>query len=172
MTPTIFFELTSADAAVACARLLRERGFEKIEAYTPYGIPELEKLITTRTRIPWASLAAGLFGALFSYSVIWFCNAYDYPLDVGGRPLNSIPADIPIMFETAVLFSALATLFALLLRSGLPRLAHPLFEIEGFERVSVDRYWIGVDAKAETDLPYDDFEKLGARVVHPARRKS
>ena len=172
MTPTLFFELTSADAAVACARLLRERGFEKIEAYTPYGIPELEKLITARTRIPWVSLAAGLFGALFAYSLIWFCNAYDYPLDVGGRPLNSIPADVPIMFETAVLFSALATFFVLLLRSGLPRLAHPLFEVEGFERVSVDRYWIGVDASGDASLTYDDFEKLGARVIRPARSRS
>jgi Protein of unknown function (DUF3341) len=77
--------------------------------------------------------------------VQWWCNAYDYPLDVGGRPLHSAPAFIPITFESAVLAASLTGFFAMIVLSGLPRLHHPVFGIDGFERASVDRFWIGVE---------------------------
>lgn len=145
MTPLIFCELDSADAVVSAVRVFRDRGITGLEAYTPFAIPELEEMLTTRSRIPWAALGAGLVGTCTAFAIIWYCNVYSYPLDVGGRPLNSLPADIPIMFETTVLFAAIVTFALVILRSGLPRLAHPLFSIEGFERVSIDRYWVGID---------------------------
>jgi hypothetical protein len=78
--------------------------------------------------------------------VQWWCNAFDFRLDVGGRPYDAIPAYIPIAFETGVLFAAVAGFLAILGLSGLPRLYHPMFEVEGFDRVAVDRFWLGVDA--------------------------
>jgi hypothetical protein len=154
--PQIFCELSSADAAIAAARHLQARGFDKLEAYTPCQVPELEALLRRpRSRIPYCALAAGIFGLCFAYFVIWYCNAYDYPLDIGGRPLDSIPADIPIMFETAVLFAGLTTFSLVILRSGLPRLSHPLFSIDGFDRVSSDRYWLGIDTRDHDEKSVD-----------------
>lgn len=102
-----------------------------------------------RTRPPWLVFGAGAAGAALGRLVLWWTNARDYPLDVGGRPLDSVPTDVPIMFELTVLFAALAAFGSALALSGLPRLHHPLFELEGFERTAVDRFWILVDTTSE-----------------------
>ena len=157
MSASAFWELTSADQAVAVARRLRAIGFHELEAYTPYEVRDLEPLLgIRRSRIPVAGAVFAIAGTLAAYLIIWFCNAYDSPLDVGGRPLDSLPADVPIMFETAVLFSALAIFVAVIVRSGMPRLHRPVSEIDGFERTSVDRYWIGID---EHELSHAHFER-------------
>ena len=161
------FEFASPDEILAAATELREMGFMQLEAYTPYPIPELdEKLDIPRTRIPRAVLAASVLGCALAFAIIWFTNASDYPLDVGGRPLDSIPADIPIMFETTVLFGSLTAFLLALVASGLPRLHHPVFEVEGFESASLDRFWLGIDQPE----PVDDSVRsrmleLGARAV-------
>lgn len=98
-------------------------------------------------------LVAALTGGGLGYLVQWWCNAVDFPIDVGSRPLDSAPAFIPITFESAVLAASVVGFVALLGTCGLPRLSHPLFEVEGFDRASVDRFWIGVDAD---DPRFDD----------------
>jgi hypothetical protein len=70
----------------------------------------------------------------------------DYPLNVGGRPYHSAPAFIPITFEMAVLFAATAALVSAIVLGGLPRLWHPVFEVDGFERATIDRFWLAVCA--------------------------
>jgi Protein of unknown function (DUF3341) len=144
---SMFWRFPSADDAVVAARKLRELGFCGLEAYTPYEVRELEPFLgIRRTRIARVALSGGAVGALFAYGILWYCNAYDFPINVGGRPMNSLPADVPIVFETTVLFSALSIFFTTLVRSGLPRLHRPVFELAGFERASIDEYWVGVDA--------------------------
>jgi hypothetical protein len=83
-------------------------------------------------------------------------NAYDYPLDVGGRPPHMPSAFVPITFEMAVLAAALTIFVALLAHAGLPRLWHPVFETEGFESASVDRFWLA--AEAPSDAVLDELE--------------
>ena len=171
MSTSAFWELSSAGEAVALARDLRSRGYRKIEAYGPYEIEELEPLLDIRrSRIPVVGAIFAIVGLVSAYGIIWFCNAYDWPLDVGGRPLDSLPADVPILFETAVLFASLAIFVAMLARSGLPRLHKPVFEIEGFERTSVDRFWIGID---ETELGGEVFGRVLSEVERaPVWRRS
>jgi len=69
----------------------------------------------------------------------------DLPLDIGGRPLHSAPAFIPITFEMTVLCAAATALLSALVLGGLPRLWHPVFEVDGFERATIDRFWLAVD---------------------------
>jgi hypothetical protein len=169
MKPTIFCELDSADAAIVAARVLRDAGFDRMEAYTPCAVPELEQIIARPNgiHIPRAAFFAGILGASAAFGIIWYCNAYAYPLNVGGRPLDSLPADIPIMFETAVLFAALTTFVLVVLQCGLPRLAHPLFTIEGFDRVSDDRYWIGIEPSKENGaLIESTLARVNAIAIH------
>ena len=154
------FEFASAEEALAAAVALRAMGFAHLDAYTPYPVPELDAaLALRRTRIPRAVFAAAAFGCALAFAILWATNAYDYPLDVGGRPLNSLPADIPIMFETTVLLGSLAAFALVFVRSGLPRLHRPIFAVEGIQSVSVDRFWIGI----EQARPVDD--NVCARMV-------
>ena len=139
-------EFASADDAVTAARLLRALGYEKLEAYTPFGVPELEApLGITRTVIPWLVLGGALGGAVVAVLVTWWTNSVDYPVAVGGRPLWSFPAHVPIVFETMVLFAAGAAFVLALALSGMPRLHAPIMEVPGFERTSLDRFWIAID---------------------------
>ncbi len=168
-------EYDSVQALAAALRSLRDQGYRRLDAYVPYGIDSLEELLhVPRTRVPWAALAGGLFGVAFAYSLPWFCNAYDYPIDVGGRPLHSALAFVPITFETAILFASLTTFVAVLAVGRLPEPWSPLSEVPGFERASVDRFWLGIDERdpqfrAETSL--DDLQTTAPlRVVRPVTR--
>lgn len=145
MADPIIAEFESPEAVVQAATRLRELGYVDLEAYTPFPIPELETaLAVRRSKLPVLVLLAGASGTAIAYLILWFTNAFDYRLDVGGRPFNSIPAHIPIMFETTVLFAAGTAFLSALVLSGLPRLHHRLFELEGFERTMVDRFWITI----------------------------
>jgi hypothetical protein len=124
---------------------LQRAGYTRLSTWTPYPSKRLvEKL--PESIVAWVMLAAGLLGGGFGYLLQWWVNVRAYRIDVGGRPLHAAPAFIPITFESAVLAAGLAGFFTLLWACRLPRLHHPLFEVEGFERASVDRFWLGVDA--------------------------
>jgi hypothetical protein len=143
MSDIVVAELTLPQPAVEAARRAYALGYRKIEAYTPFVIPELDDVLAIRrTRSPWLVLGGGLTGIAAALGIQWWTNAVDYPLDVGGRPRFSLPTDVPIVFEIAILFAAFAAFFAVLFGSRLPRLHDPMFDVPGFERTSVDRFWI------------------------------
>jgi hypothetical protein len=135
---------------------LRRRGYRRLDAFTPYPIKGAEQALgLSRSRLPWIVGPLAFGGAGLAYLIQLFCNAYDYPLNVGGRPLHSAPAFIPITFETGVLTAAIVGVVAFLLLSGLPELYSPLADVEGFERASRDRFWVGVD---ERDPRFDPVQ--------------
>lgn len=139
-------EFATPEALLAAATGLRALGYAKLDAFTPYPVEGLaEALALPRSRIAWAVLPAALSGAALAYLLEWWTAAVDWPLNVGGRPPHSAPAFVPIAFEAAILCGALTAFVALMLATGLPRLWHPLFEVEGFASASVDRFWIAVD---------------------------
>jgi hypothetical protein len=139
-------EFRTPEDLLVAARQLRELGYSHLDAFTPYPVPEVERVLgIRRSKIPVAVLIAGLTGATLGYVAQWWMNAVDYPIDVGGRPLHSAPVFVPITFESGVLAAALTGFVALLVATRLPQLWHPVFEVEGFERATIDRFWIGVD---------------------------
>jgi hypothetical protein len=156
-------EFGSPDGLVRAYDALQREGFTRLESWTPYAVKGIVKRLP-ESMVPYIMLAAGLFGGVFAFILQWWCNGKDYPLDVGGRPLLSAPAFIPITFETTVLFASLAGFFSMLGFCGLPRLHHPVFEVEGFERATVDRFWIGVDSADPHFVPdlCDRLLSLGA----------
>jgi hypothetical protein len=163
------------DALLAAARELRKRGYRYMDAFTPYPVKGLEEALDLqRSRLNWKVMPFSVLGVVVGYFIQWFCNAVNYPLNVGGRPLNSAPAFIPITFETGVLVSAFAGIFVGLWLTGLPRLYLPLFDAEGFDRATLDRFFLGIDAadpsfsliQAEHDL-----REVGATNVVVARRR-
>jgi hypothetical protein len=157
MVEPVVVEFDSPEHIVLAAARLRAMGYSELEAYTPFPMPDLAAARgTQRTKLPWLVLLAGSAGTAASYVVMWWTNAFDYRLDVGGRPFDSLPTDIPIMFESTVLLAAGTAFLAALVLSGLPRLHHPVFELDGFERTTIDRFWITVGLPTETGESPDE----------------
>lgn len=168
---TILAEFDDPERLVEAIRRLGAEGEMVVDAYTPCPVEGLEEaLAIERTRIPWIALAAGALAGAAAYGIQWWISVVAYPLNVGGRPLHSAPAFVPITFEMMVLGAAFAAFAALLVAGGMPRLWHPVFEVDGFERATVDRYWLAVrdgeGAREIHDL-VERLESLGALRVVP-----
>jgi Alternative complex III, ActD subunit len=151
---------------------LREAGYVRMDTYTPYPVEGVAgELNLGRPGTTRVALIAGLGGGVFAYVFQWWMTAVNYPLDVGGRPLHSAPAFIPITFESTVLFASVAAFIALWIGSRLPEPWSPLTEVDGFERASIDRFWLGIDVRDEHyDPQRSEAELLAAgalQVVHP-----
>jgi hypothetical protein len=138
-------EFATAERMSAALSRLRALGYSHLDTFSPFPVSGTAgALQLPRPPVaPWV-LIAGSVGAVVAYLIQWYTNAWDYPLNVGGRPLMAIPAWIPIMVATGVLFGAVVATVGLGVLTRLPALWHPVFEVDGFERASVDRFWIVV----------------------------
>src|SRR5438874_1713207 len=140
-------EFHGSDDLVAAATAAREAGYTEMDAYSPFPVHGLHEAVGMHTtRLPLVVLIGGVIGGFGGFFMCWYANVISYPLNIGGRPYNSWPAWIPITFELTVLFEALAGAGGMLALNGLPRLHHPVFNIPGFERASVDRFFLCVEA--------------------------
>jgi hypothetical protein len=140
-------EFPSAESLCAAARHVRANGYTRAEAYSPFAIEGLDEVLGTRPdRTAPAALIGGLLGGAGTWFLQWYAAVVDYPVNVGGRPLNSWPAFIPATFEITILGAAVAAVLAMLVQNGLPRLWHPLFEVEEFELASRNRFFLCLPA--------------------------
>lgn len=131
-------------AFVSALRRLREEGYTQLEVYTPFPSEAVDEPIPAPpTPIGWIVLGGGILGGSGAYFMEWYA-ARDYAYNVGGRPLHSWPAFVPVTFELTVLTAALVGLAALLCLTRLPRLDHPMFALPQFVRASRDRFFVAV----------------------------
>jgi hypothetical protein len=140
-------EFTDVDGVISAARKTRASGYKIWDVHSPFPIHGIDAVIGVRpTILPWIVLGAGLSGLSGGLLLQWFCNAYDYPFLISGKPFFSLPANIPIIFECTVLFSALTAVFGMFALNRLPLLYNPLFKSKRFRRVTDDRFFIFIDA--------------------------
>lgn len=148
-------EFGSTEALLAAARSARDHGYRRLEAYTPFSVPGLpEALGLPGDRVPLFTLLGGVIGAAGGFFMQWYAAVINYPINSGGRPLDSWPAFIPATFELAVLCAALAAFGGMLALNGLPRLRHPVFDTPDFHLASRNRFFLCVRA----DDPLFDSE--------------
>ena len=134
------------DLLDACVQV-RDQGYTKWDSHTPFPVHGIDEAMGIRpTILPWIVLGAGLTGLLTALLLQWWTNAIDYPFLISGKPYFSLPANIPIIFELTVLFSALAAFSAALILNRLPQLHHPLFGNERFKQVTDDRFFLAIEA--------------------------
>jgi len=132
---------------VDAARQIRDAGFKKWDCHSPFPVHGLDRAMGMRdTRLPWLVLGGGLTGLSVALLMQWWMNAVDYPYWISGKPLFSLPANIPIAFEVTVLLSALAAFVGLFLFNRLPQFYHPTFKSQRFRRVTTDRFFIAIEA--------------------------
>ena len=136
---------TASDIYKACKKI-RDFGYSKWDACTPFPIHGIDKAMGLKpSKLPWFVLLAGVIGGVSAMAFMIWSSAYDYPLNIGGKPLFSIPAFIPIVFEVTVLFSALTAAFGMLAINNLPTLNHIVFNSKNFASVTNDKFFIVID---------------------------
>ena len=157
----------------AAAARVRDEGFTRWDVHSPFPIHGIERAMGMRqTILPWLVFSAGVAGAVVALLMQWWMNAVDYPLIISGKPLFSLPANIPIVFEVIVLFSALAAFGGALVLNRLPQFSHAVFSAERFGRVTTDGFFISIDAG---DPKFDEsaaralLESLGSLGVETCR---
>jgi len=141
-------DFDKVDQFLDAVRRVRAAGFTRWDCHTPFVLHGLDGAMGVKpTKLPFVVFGAGLTGCAVGLGLQWFTNAFDYPFLISGKPLFSLPAFIPVAFETTILLAAIAALVSMLALNGLPRLHHPLFTNERFHRVTNDRFFISVEAR-------------------------
>ena len=160
MTGLLLAEYATAKEAHEAARLATEQGRPARDVLSPHPIEGIDAfLISTRaTPVGWVMVIAGILGGLAGFFMQWYSAVIDYPINSGGRPLNSWPAFLLVPYETIILGAAIAGMLAWIFMCKLPALFHPLFEAGVSERGTLDRYLlvfesdVGVAAWIEASL--------------------
>jgi len=140
-------EFDTPDGLLRAANAARQAGYKKMDAYSPFPIHGLSEAIGYHhNTVPWLMALGGLTGTVTGLTLEWYTASIDYPLDIGGKPLLSLPMFFVVMFELTILFSAFAGFFGMWILNGLPRLHHPIFSAQNFERATQDRFFLCIEA--------------------------
>jgi len=143
----VLAEFNQVDKLLAAAKRVRDAGYTRWDCHTPFPVHGLNDAMGLRpTRLPYFVLLCGLAGLVLALLMQWWMNAVDYPYIISGKPLFSLPANIPVVFELTVLLSAFGAFFGMLLFNGLPRFHHSVFYSERFKRASNDRFYLSIEA--------------------------
>lgn len=146
-------EFDSAEALLDAAGKAREHGYTELDAFSPFPVHGMSEATGFKCNlVPWIFLIGGAMGMIGGISLEAYVSVVDLPLNVGGKPLFSLPSFVPIMYECTILLSSLSGALGMLGLNGLPRPHHPIFSTPGFERASQDRFFLAIEAK---DPNYD-----------------
>ena len=163
-------EFENPHEIVAAAEAARAAGYRKVEAYTPFPVEGLPEAIGfRRTHLPLIIFIGGLVGCLGGFALQYWCAKVNYPVNVGGRPLNSWPMFIPVTFEVTILSAALAAVIGLFALNGLPMPYHPVFNVPEFAHASRNRFFLCVEAtdpKFDVERTRGFFDTLNARGIY------
>jgi Alternative complex III, ActD subunit len=162
-------EFDDPNALVSATRRAFREGYRRMDAYSPFPIEELhEALGAHHTRLPLIVLIGGIIGCLGGYALQYWVSAMAYPLNIGGKPLHSWPAFIPVTFECTILVAALSAVLGMLALNGLPMPYHPVFNVTRFALASRNRFFLcieGTDPKFDLQETRSFLEELTSREV-------
>lgn len=163
---------TTADILHAATQV-RDAGYRHWDVFTPFPVHGMDEAMgLRRSPVGWFTFLCGVAGFTGGMLMIWWMNGYDYPINVGGKPLFSPIFAFPVSYEMTILLGAFGSLGGMLFLNRLPRLHHPLFNSERFVRVTNDRFFIAIEAR---DPKFNDtetrklLESLGSRHIEEVR---
>ena len=169
MTGPLLAEFRDPETLSRALAQVKQARFRPLDAFTPYPVEGLaEELAVGTSAIRPVMLAGGLTVAAIAFALQWYSAVINYPINSGGRPLNSWQVFWLVPFEVGVFAAALCGVIALFWSCCLPRLHHPLFEVPGFERATQDRFFLLAAPEADDEATLDLrhlLEAAGAVVV-------
>lgn len=140
-------EFETPGALIAAARKVKNAGYTEFDCYSPFPVHGIDDAMgIKRTRLPLAVFIGGVAGFLGGAVLQWWMNAHNWPWNVGGKPTWSIPANVPIAYETTILLSVLTTFFGMWAANKLPQVWHPFFRLDRFADVTDDGLFLGIEA--------------------------
>jgi hypothetical protein len=152
----LLVEFDDVHALVHACEALRDAGYTRWDAHTPFPVHGLNDAMGLKpSKLPYLALCGGIGGLGLALLMQWWMNARDYPYLISGKPIFSLPANIPIIFELTVLFAAFAVFFGMLFFNGLPRYHHAVFYSERISLVTDDRFFISVEV---ADPRFDEVQ--------------
>jgi hypothetical protein len=170
----IMAEFETPGELVEAARLTREAGYRNFDAYSPYPIHELDEAMDLRdNRVSLYTLFAGFLGCFGGYALCWWCSSVAFPLNIGGRPLNSMPMFIPITFELTILVGGLTAAISMIMMNGLPCPYHPVFNVDRFVNASRNKFFLCIeseDPRFDRDNTVRFLESLGPEEIAEVAR--
>ncbi|MEY4565958.1 MAG: hypothetical protein RLY14_928, partial [Planctomycetota bacterium] len=141
-------EYADEEQLLVAARKLRDSGYTKTDAFTPFPVHGIDEALGIKpTILPFIVLCAGMTGTLTALTMQWWMNAVDYKYIISGKPFASWPAFIPVSFELTILFSAFTTFLGMIALNRLPKFSNPVFTNPRFDRATNDRFFLYVDSK-------------------------
>jgi hypothetical protein len=151
-------EFASADALLAAVRRVRDAGYTRFDAFSPFPIHGMAEAIGFKERsVAPIVLAGGITGLIAGYGLEYWTSVIAYPMNIGGRPYHSWPMFVPPAFEMTILFASIGALVGMLALNGLPQPYHPVFNAPRFSLASQESFFLVIEA----DDP--KFEAEGAR---------
>jgi hypothetical protein len=162
-------EFADSEGILAASKRAYAQGYRKMDAFTPFPVEGLAKnLGRKKSIVPLIVLLAGISGGLGGYFMEWYAATVSYPINIGGRPLNTWPAFIPITFELTILSGALAAIITMLVLNKLPEPYHPVFNVAQFKRASTDKFFLCIEAddpQFNSELTRQFLESLNPLLV-------
>lgn len=149
-------EFDTPTQMVDAANKIREAGYKKTDAFSPFPLHEIDEALgVKRSILPFLVLGGGVIGLLTGLGLTYFVHVIDYPILVGGRPFFSLPSFIPPMFELTILCAAFVAVFGMILLNGLPQPYHPVFNVPRFALATREKFFLLIERKD----PKFDYEE-------------
>ena len=140
-------EFDTPGALIAAARKVKNAGYSDFDCYSPFPVHGIDDAMgIKRTKLPLVVFGGGLTGLFLGTLMQWWMNAYNWPWNVAGKPTWSIPANVPISYETTILLSVLTTFFGMWAANKLPQVWHPFFRLDRFRKATDDGLFLGIEA--------------------------
>ena len=162
-------EFEDPTSLVTATERAHREGYRRMDAYSPFPIEELHHALGSKpTRLPLIVLIGGLIGCIGGYILEYWSSVIAYPLNIGGKPLHSWPAFIPVTFECTILAAALSCVLGMLALNGLPMPYHPVFSVPRFALASRNRFFLCIestDPKFDIDATRHFLDSLNPREV-------
>lgn len=154
---------------VHAGRKIREMGYTKLDAMTPFPVHGIDDAIgIPYSKLGWIVICIGLCGTATALGLIYYVGAINDKFVIGGKPLFDFTFSIPVTFELTVLFSAFAAVIGMFALNGLPKLYHPSMNYQAAHRATDDRFLLVIEAddpKFNPQTAAEHLKSVGASTV-------
>ena len=152
----IMAEFDTPAAILRAAEKVRQNGYRQWDVFTPFPVHGMDSAMGIKnSKVGWFSFIGGCTGYATGMIMIWFMNAYDYRIVIGGKPMFSPFSAFPPSYELTILFGSFGALLGMLFLNRLPRLHHPLLKNRRFALATHDRFYVVIESN---DPKYSEIE--------------